>query len=339
MEKKTIIINPELLKIKKTRKNKPTISPKLIKRKLLKRIKDHDNTDKNDFRDSETFLTSILNKKNKTVKNPQPISEYKDLTPIHKNVENILFKTTGTPLNLNYKIDDETPHGCLKNGIKQCYRSYKNFPQKINHTFTPLQSDENIAKRIIESEINKAINGKTEFSDIINKSDSLTILEDVSIEPDLLKTNSLECFKEPPLETFKEPPLESFKDESLESLIMEESIAANESESSEPVQVQRTIKRKFTLGKNKNKIGVLIKNKRTKKNVLDYTKDLKKITTEEIKKYLRDHGLIKVGSSAPPEIVRKIFENTKMSGDIINESKDILNSLINENNSEIYGSQ
>ena len=365
MEKKTITINPELFKIKKTRKNKPIINPKLLKRKLLKRIKEHDkeSNEKNDFKDSNEFLTNIL-KKDKTIKNPQPTTNYTELAPINKNVENILFKTAcPNPLKLNYKIDDEIAHGCLRNGIKQCYRSYKNSPQKINHVPTPIKIEEDITKRIIESEINKAINGKTEFSTELLKrydSDSLNILDDITIEPDSfvtlpvenkpleslktlsaenkplesLKTLPVECN---PLETSMEyKPLESVKNLQPEINLVDKEIPDwdiedLEPDCSEPIQIKRTIKRKFTLGKNKNKIGILIKNKQTKKNALEYSKELKKISTEEIKKYLRDRGLIKVGSSAPPEIVRKIFENTKIAGDIINES-NILNNLINENN-------
>lgn len=338
MEKKTITINPELFKIKKTRKNKPIINPKLLKRKLLKRIKEHDESnEKNDFKDSNDFLTNIL--KDKTKKNPQPT--YTELTPINKNVENILFKTAcPNPLKLNYKIDDEIAHGCLRNGIKQCYRSYKNSPQKINHIPTPVKIEEDITKRIIESEINKAINGKTEFStELLKKydSDSLNILDDISIEPDSFVSLPVEC---KPLETVKIDlpveckPLETVKfiqEPEIVDEISDWDIEALEPDCSEPIQIKRTIKRKFTLGRNKNKIGILIKNKQTKKNTLEYSKELKKITTEEIKKYLRDRGLLKVGSSAPPEIVRKIFENTKMAGDIINEG-NILNNLINENN-------
>jgi hypothetical protein len=340
MEKKTININPELLKIKKTRKNKPNINPKLIKRKLMKRIKEHDKipkTEGSSFQESENFLSNILNKKEKTLKNPQPTTTYTELSPINKNVENILFKSPNTnPLKLNYKIDDEKPHGCLKNGIKPCYRSYKNFPQPIKHISidpTP-QTEENIAKRIIESEINKAINGKTDVStELIKKyyePTTLNILEDVSVKPDVLPDNLETTEIELPFETLTaEPNLNQPNlNQEPEMEILESEL---ENEISEPIQIKRTIKRKYTLGRKNNKIGVLIKNKKSKKNVIEYSKELKKISGEEIKKFLRENGLIKVGSTAPPEIVRKIFENTKMAGEIVNENKDILlNNLINE---------
>ena len=152
-----------------------------------------------------------------------------------------------------------------------------------------------------------------------------------------LESKPLECLNVPTIEpivencvkiTEPETPVSDIKENLDWSFETPETVECDEFE---PIQLKRTTKRKFTLGKKNNKIGVLIKNKRTKKNALEYSKDLKKITTEEIKKYLRDHGLIKVGSSAPPEIVRKIFENTKMAGDIVNET-NILNNLIYENN-------
>ena len=61
-----------------------------------------------------------------------------------------------------------------------------------------------------------------------------------------------------------------------------------------------------------------------RKNILDAHKELKKKQITDIKKYLRDHGLIKIGSNAPNDVVRKIYESSMLSGDIINTSEDTL---------------
>ena len=90
--------------------------------------------------------------------------------------------------------------------------------------------------------------------------------------------------------------------------------------------IKKTIKRKFTLGKSSKmrKVGVLIKDNRTRKNIVNAQKQLKKADISDIRKYLRKHGMIKVGSTAPPDVLRKTFECVMMSGDITNTNKDVL---------------
>lgn len=87
-----------------------------------------------------------------------------------------------------------------------------------------------------------------------------------------------------------------------------------------------TFKRKYKLGKlkDKRKISVLLKNKKTQKKIRDETKLLEKKSIPEIKKYLRSKNLIKIGSNAPDNVVREIYKNAMLSGEILNKSSDIL---------------
>ena len=86
----------------------------------------------------------------------------------------------------------------------------------------------------------------------------------------------------------------------------------------------KTIKRKITLGKHKNRVGVLIKNKKTRKNVKKEMETLRKKSMNQVKKYLRKHNLIKIGSSAPDSMLRDMFTDIYSSGDVYNKSADIL---------------
>ena len=91
-------------------------------------------------------------------------------------------------------------------------------------------------------------------------------------------------------------------------------------------RIKKTIKRTYTLGKSKihKKVGVLIKDKNTRKRVLNAQRDIKRHGINDVKQYLRTHGLIKTGSSAPNDIVRKIYESAMLSGEVTNQDKDIL---------------
>ena len=86
------------------------------------------------------------------------------------------------------------------------------------------------------------------------------------------------------------------------------------------------MKRKYTLGKSKlyRRVSILIKDKTTRKNVMNAHKELKKKTINEVKKYLKERGLIKVGSNAPNDVIRKIYESSMLTGDVTNKNKETL---------------
>ena len=93
----------------------------------------------------------------------------------------------------------------------------------------------------------------------------------------------------------------------------------------------KTLKRKLILGKNKGKVSVLIKNRKTRKKIKNDTLKLKKKSLSEIKQYLRIHNLIKIGSNAPESVLRETFENAFLSGNIYNKNaNNLIHNYIND---------
>ncbi len=90
--------------------------------------------------------------------------------------------------------------------------------------------------------------------------------------------------------------------------------------------VKKIIKRKYTLGKSPKyrKVGILIKGRQTKKNIINSHKKLKHTDIYQIKKYLKKCGMLKTGSSCPDEILRKMYESAMLSGEINNINKNTL---------------
>ena len=149
---KIITINPELLKTKtKTKK----ISPKLINKTLINRIKEKkkekihrvkEEPEKNNFDESNNFLSNIL-QKSKTFKIHKPLNNYSQ-PPINKSVENLLFKPDSE---LTYKIDNEKPFGNLKKGLKPTLKNWKlgkkiTFPTHIKDVKYSEEEEENKIK-------------------------------------------------------------------------------------------------------------------------------------------------------------------------------------------------
>ena len=84
-------------------------------------------------------------------------------------------------------------------------------------------------------------------------------------------------------------------------------------------------KKKYTLGKKDRVVGILIKNRQTRKKIAREHKNLKNVPIKKIKLYLKKHGLIKVGSVAPDHVLRNIYETSILSGDVFNIKNQIHN--------------
>ncbi len=292
---KKISINPSFFKIggkfnkkEKKKKKKPNlksnIKPNDIKKKLIARIKEHQKKE----RDKE--IETEKNEDKETFKNEfnetlQYLQSIKE-KKINQKKNKKKFKTLK---NKNIDIEPmntqkEPPYGCLKGGNKPTWKQYNKTLKKNKEL------------------IKKEFSNKKSLFNILNNNDSIDINTNDTNSDD---TNSIRKEKLKNLQ-------EKFKSEN------------------NPIKPRRTkiktkrIKRKITLGKNNNRISVLIKNKKTRKNIKNEINILKKKSIQEVKNYLRKHNLIKIGSSAPDYILRNIYESSFLSGDVKNKNAEIL---------------
>lgn len=99
---------------------------------------------------------------------------------------------------------------------------------------------------------------------------------------------------------------------------------------------KKTLKHKYTLGRSKDRsnIAILVPNSQTRKNRTDEYYKLHNESIDNVKKYLRKHGLNKIGSTAPTDILRITYESAVLAGDINNTNTDVLLHNFLENDDE-----
>jgi hypothetical protein len=268
----------------------------------------------------------------------------------------------GNIMNLKYKPPDDVPYGCLKGGVKPSYRSWiqtrKNSEQQSSEMQIPSVRPPTPPKRnmFIDAPLTTPLITSNPVPTIVDSREQR--LEQIkhklkkfqerenSSKPEYKTLNStLEM-----LEPFRQggaiaaaatkmtlDPLIPFDDDKTEitnvQTIKEELKIPKGPELKN--YIKRTIRRKFTLGRSDKlrKVGILLKDKQTRKNVLNAQKELKKTTITDVRKYLRQHGIIKVGSTAPNDVLRKTFESAMLAGEITNMNKDVLlHNFLNEEN-------
>ena len=333
--KKVISINPEFFKLtkhggkkdkkKKDKKDKSKRDSilsssvnKSLKKNLLNKIKQHQhkkkhekeknkmkeeskNTTDDELQDSINFLNDIAKKrKNKIEKKKEKMK--------NKTVKNTNNNNNDRNNNNSNNINQtkRPKYGCLKGGTLPTFKQYNKTLKKNNNN----ASSENIKPRPI-SFANTPVHTES-FEQRQSK------LNNIKAKFNNIPANSILSNTTLPFPTNNSINLNS----GLNNI---QSISSNEKQDKKKRKRKlRNLKRKITLGKKHNIVGVLIKNKKTRKNIKKEVKNLEKKSISNIKKYLRKHNLIKIGSMAPDDVLRKIYENSYLSGDIYNKNPDML---------------
>jgi len=303
----------------------------------------------NEKRNTNTNLNNRTLKQYSSISAPTTITNISlDLPPELQEQKPSYFVPDSNP-SLALNTTNEVPYGCLKNGSKPTYRDW--IKTRKNHEFPELN-----ARPPTPPKRNTFLEGGTPIAPItsvltptITKTPTSLSREqrleqikqklkqiqeqEIKTNPEASKLNEnikmLETVipeNEKPLEILTIPNIDDIKMETpldVSNVIKE----IKEKEETIPKQyLKRTIRRKFTLGKSDKlrKVAVLLKDKQTRKNVIDVQHELKKTSMTDVRKYLRQHGIIKIGSTAPNEMLRKTFETAMLAGEITNVNKDTL---------------
>ena len=224
---------------------------------------------------------------------------------------NTFIPQTNEIFNVNYKKVDDVPYGCLKNGKKKTYREWKEINNNNNNGSIDIHDivrpPTPPKKNVSSQEPLQKVSREEHLEKIKNKLKQIQNQENFLKQETTLGISSLEHFSNDDID---------IKD--INQIIKEK----------EPTKTyfKQTLKKKFTLGKSDKlrRVSVLIKDNETRKNIINTQKKLKKTSITDVRKYLRQHGIIKVGSTCPSDILRKAFESAVLTGEITNTNKDTL---------------
>lgn len=90
---------------------------------------------------------------------------------------------------------------------------------------------------------------------------------------------------------------------------------------------KRTVRRTFKIGKSKTipKVSVLISNKTLRNQISTKAQLLKQTPIQEVRQFLTKKGFIRVGSDAPNDVLRKMYESAVLiCGEVQNHNPDNL---------------
>ena len=336
-----INIDLETLKIpsgnKTRRKREPTDSEKKIKvrtppkaqnkslkRNLLKFIRNQQDQKmksiepldlefKSDFKESLEYLSDIAKKNdipkisyNRTLKNfdalpppPMPALVLPDVAPA--------IQPVGAPFNL-----PQPKYGCLKGGRLPLYkqytrRQYEDDPQpfKIAPIFKPAPAP---AQAQVRMQMQAPIHMQIPQAPIQVQPPVQAQVQ--TTPPSLMPSPSINLDK-----------INMFKG-------MSDKLSISDLyKPKQPSKRRKTMRRTYKIGKSKNtpKVSVLISNKTIRNQISNKSQMLKQTPIHDIKKYLIKNGFIKVGSIAPNDVLRKMYETAMLAcGEIHNYNPENL---------------
>jgi hypothetical protein len=217
------------------------------------------------------------------------------------------------PLIINPYKHNDVPYGILKGGTKPSYREWSK-TIKNNIVTNPNSS--------------LVIEGPTFSSEKTARENRLNLLKQkIKNKNEELKTDPLltENLIKKPLEQVVSITTPNLVTVPTEKYVPQENNIGGKLIATKHI-TKKTIKRKYTLGRSqiKRTVGVLIKDRGTRKQVLMAQKDLKRKNINDIKIYLKEHNLIKTGSNAPNDVLRKLYESAMLTGEITNSNVDTL---------------
>ena len=209
---------------------------------------------------------------------------------------------------LNPLIKPDPPYGCLKGGHKKTYRQY----HRTKHNKT-LRRDPS------QHRTNKQSSLKSSLLTIHNDDPAVVTPSSIHNTKSNMEGGNLSnsISRIPLVIKERKHKLASFKHKYLKKKFIQ-------GKKYKKKYKVHTYRKTYKLGKKGSKVDVLIKNNKTQKKVKRAIKEMEKTPMIDVKKYLKERHLLKTGSNAPSYMLKDMYKNSMLAGDVKNKNAEIL---------------
>jgi len=329
---------------------------------IHKKNNNHDNAQVSSYENEVTEALNDMNKiaikntkrqtrKNKNKNTPKPSYDFEhfqsndiivDLKQFDEKVIDL-----DTPM---YKLKPDPYYGCLKNGnkptvsktrknihfekepvqsvetfdsIDNLMRERRNKIQELQHQKTTRESEQvQFPKQ--PQETNLTSSNKACLNNLSTLSNSHTLSDNSNKQNQESENISIQIQPKSPV--FDHPQLGIQNQKASNTLEMNTSGGSNKNRKTKK---HKKITMDANIGKKNGKVNVLLDNRKTRRCVRNDLSKIQSISIDEIKSFLFKKSLIKRGCTTPEYILREMYKNAIMSGDIINTNKqNIVNEII-----------
>jgi hypothetical protein len=217
------------------------------------------------------------------------------------------------------QIKNDVPYGCLRNGNKPTYRTYHRKMQPPPMSQSQSQSQSHNHNHTLKKPVTMDTNAP--------------LVAPINPEIDADETALIQE-RQRKLRELQEKAANANVNANVNANAIPSPDVTRQPEHTK-IQIKQTITKKYRLGRSPggNVVSVLIKNNDTRRKVQEECGLLKREPIIDVRNYLHDHGLLKVGSDAPPDVIRNMYESAKLTGDVNNVNKNvILHNFMNASN-------
>lgn len=333
MSTKTISVNPDFFKIggkKKTKKklshslrtNFNSLQKNVLKDKMINKIKEFkkkqkkkkvtndDDKFKDNYTDAVEFMEDVIKKKTRKKRKKLKKRMQENIINNNSNNMNQINNQNNNQMNVmnnnvNNLIKNDPPYGILKNGTKPLYSKYRK----------SLKNNNTLPTELIQSTTSMQNNVSPIVKDTISFGNHKEENNNV-----LIFTDEHKFGKQQNINTKRKNKLENLKENFLINRINKD-LKTKQKNKKEKFKVKnKKVIKRFKLGKNAKtrKVAVLIKNKKTRRLINKDCDYLKKKKLKQVKNVLVNNALIRVGTQAPEKLLRDMYLNRHLAGDVKN---------------------
>ena len=252
-----------------------------------------------EFDEARNYLNKLTKKTEMNVPKNNTLRKYPDMIS-NQSISDVGVNSSSSHTSIVDNKNNTIPqYGCLKNGNLPTYRNFMNKTQN-NRPKIQIGNNTPLVPNINMPGIN--------YDETTSRRNS---------ENNSITTNNI---------------IENKMNESMKrisELKQQQALLNKIKRGGKPKKLKRkkTLRRTYKIGRSTiaPKVSVLVSNKTLRNKVTTKSQILKQTPIQDVRKYLIKHGIIRVGSTTPNDILRKMYESLSLvCGEIQNHNPDTL---------------